>query len=233
MTTARLSVNLALILGSALSLGVLGCGGGEGKDSASGGTETGTGDGDTNTNTNTNTNSGDGDGDTGDGDGDSGDGDGDPGDGDGDGDGDNPAVCGDGVLDAGEECDDGVDNGDTFACLSDCTLNVCGDGFVGPEEGCDDSNVVDGDGCSATCLLENVDPQAVLCGNKIYQCGDTIDNDDDGFIDLDDPECISPCDDDETTFKTELPGQNNDCKGDCYFDELRRRRRSLRVEPQV
>jgi hypothetical protein len=52
----------------------------------------------------------------------------------------------------------------------------------------------------------------------MYQCGDTLDNDMDGKIDLADPECISPCDDDESSFETNLPGQNNDCKGDCYFD---------------
>jgi cysteine-rich repeat protein len=163
---------------------------------------------------------GDGDGDQGDGDGDQGDGDGDGDQGDGDGDGDGDAAeCGNGVLDPGEQCDDGTDNGDTFACLSDCTLNVCGDGFVGPEEGCDDGNLVPQDGCSENCLLEDVDPQAVPCGNKIYQCGDLLDNDMDGFTDLDDHECISPCDNDEGSFQTELPGQNNDCKGDCYFDD--------------
>jgi hypothetical protein len=52
----------------------------------------------------------------------------------------------------------------------------------------------------------------------MYECGDTLDNDMDGLIDLADPECISPCDDSEDSFQTGLPGQNNDCKGDCYFD---------------
>jgi cysteine-rich repeat protein len=111
-----------------------------------------------------------------------------------------------------------VDNGPNFACLAECTLNVCGDGFEGPNEGCDDGNTVGGDGCSATCTLEVIPPGAVLCGNKIYQCGDTIDNDMDGKIDLADPECISACDDDEATFKTNLPGQNKPCMSDCYFD---------------
>jgi cysteine-rich repeat protein len=161
-----------------------------------------------------------GDGDPGDGDGDSGDGDsgdGDSGDGDsGDGDG---GFCGDGIIDVGEECDDGVDNnGDVFACLSDCVLNICGDGFEGPEEGCDDGNVMGGDGCSMICTIENFDPNSIFCGNKIYECGDTIDNDMDGLVDLDDPECTTPCDDDESSFLTNLPGQNADCKSDCYWD---------------
>ena len=173
---------------------------------------------------------GDGDGDptgVGDGDGDgdpstTGDGDGDgdastTGDGDGDGDGDAP-YRGDGTIDPGEQCDDGPDMGVGFACLGDCTLNVCGDGSIGPNEGCDDGNLLDNDGCSANCTLEDVLPQAILCGNKLFECGDTFDNDMDGLVDLADPECTSPCDDDEGSFKTNLPGQNNDCKGDCYFD---------------
>jgi len=44
--------------------------------------------------------------------------------------------CGDGVVDAAEECDNGANaNGDTLFCKEDCTLNVCGDGklFVGWE----------------------------------------------------------------------------------------------------
>jgi len=37
--------------------------------------------------------------------------------------------CGNGVLDAGEECDDG-NLIDTDGCLSTCKLNVCGDSFL-------------------------------------------------------------------------------------------------------
>jgi len=39
-----------------------------------------------------------------------------------------PAICGDGSLDAGEECDDGVNNGVCPAlCSASCTLNNCSD----------------------------------------------------------------------------------------------------------
>jgi hypothetical protein len=191
-------------------------GDGDGDDPGDGdGDQTGDGDGDQ---------TGDGDGDqTGDGDGDqTGDGDGDQtGDGDGDqtGDGDGDGlICGNGMLDVGEECDNGVENGPGLACNGDCMLNVCGDLDVGPEEGCDDGNLVSNDGCSLACAIEDPDPDAIFCGNKIYECGDTVDNDMDGLTDLDDPECTNPCDDDESSFLTELPGQNNDCKADCYFD---------------
>lgn len=58
----------------------------------------------------------------------------------------------------------------------------------------------------------------LLCKGKVYACGDGVDNDSDGKVDLNDPECISPCDDTEATFATALPGQNKDCNSDCYFD---------------
>jgi fibro-slime domain-containing protein len=61
--------------------------------------------------------------------------------------------CGDGVLEIGEECDDGPENGKSGAygsCGADCTLKAgfCGDGEIQSEEGedCDDGgkNGVDG-----------------------------------------------------------------------------------------
>ena len=59
----------------------------------------------------------------------------------------------------------------------------------------------------------------VMCGNQLYECGDCIDNDDDGEIDSVDVECVTPCDDDESTFATGLPGDNMDpCLQDCFFD---------------
>ena len=32
------------------------------------------------------------------------------------------------------------------------------------------------------------------------------------------PECTGPCDDDEGTFATGIPGDNMDCTQDCFFD---------------
>jgi fibro-slime domain-containing protein len=77
--------------------------------------------------------------------------------------------CGDGVLDAGEQCDDGnARPGD--GCSGACQIEpgwacptpgqpcvkiwVCGNGRVDPGEQCDDNNTVSGDGCSSTCLVE-------------------------------------------------------------------------------
>ncbi|WP_373045343.1 DUF4215 domain-containing protein [Vulgatibacter sp.] len=63
------------------------------------------------------------------------------------------ALCGNGVVEAGESCDDGNDvDGD--ACTSGCEVARCGDGFVHEgAEACDDGNDVDTDGCTSTCAL--------------------------------------------------------------------------------
>ena len=46
-------------------------------------------------------------------------------------------LCGNGMLDDPETCDDGPNNGAGQSCKADCTLNACGDGDQGPTEGCD------------------------------------------------------------------------------------------------
>ena len=63
--------------------------------------------------------------------------------------------CGDGIQDAGEQCDDGNANlGD--GCRPDCTSEICGDGIQDPQEQCDDGNTTSGDGCNALCESEGV-----------------------------------------------------------------------------
>ncbi len=71
-------------------------------------------------------------------------------------------VCGDGIVEGAESCDD--HNDDPFDACADCQLRakcavgpcevVCGDGMIFPEEACDDGNAIDGDGCSSTCAVE-------------------------------------------------------------------------------
>jgi fibro-slime domain-containing protein len=57
------------------------------------------------------------------------------------------AVCGDGILSFGEECDDGTNDGGYNECDVGCKLGAyCGDSIVQPEEQCDD-----GPGGSAEC----------------------------------------------------------------------------------
>src|SRR6185503_11658566 len=80
------------------------------------------------------------------------------------------AVCGDGNVDAGEQCDDGgTTNGD--GCSSTCEIEgACGDGTTGAGEQCDDGNTTPGDGCDASCQLETV------CGNGVVDGGEQCDD---------------------------------------------------------
>ena len=92
-------------------------------------------------------------------------------------------ACGDGELDALEECDDGPDNGDDKACTAACKTAVCGDGLVqAGVEGCDDGNAADGDGCSAACVPET-------CGDGVVDDGEACDDGND----VDDDACSNEC----------------------------------------
>lgn len=70
------------------------------------------------------------------------------------------AVCGNGTVETGEECDDGnTANGD--GCSATCTEEgaqqvtpVCGNGALESGEECDDGNTTDGDGCDSNCETE-------------------------------------------------------------------------------
>jgi hypothetical protein len=54
---------------------------------------------------------------------------------------------------------------------------------------------------------------------QTYACGDCEDNDDDGLVDSDDPDCVGPCHNAEDTFYGSIPGQSpSSCEQDCYFD---------------
>jgi hypothetical protein len=60
----------------------------------------------------------------------------------------------------------------------------------------------------------------VACQGHFYQCGDCVDNDGDGKIDADDPDCLGPCDNTENNYYGGIPGQaGSACIVDCYFDQ--------------
>jgi len=97
-------------------------------------------------------------------------------------------ACNDGVLDDSTEDCDGTDLGQatcasagtytdgTLACFGNCTFNTtgcynCGDGLCGPNEN------------------GNLCPQD--CFESPTQCGDGVDNDNDGATDCADPDCNS------------------------------------------
>src|SRR3989344_2497799 len=77
-------------------------------------------------------------------------------------------LCGDSIVQNGEQCDDGnLNNSD--GCNNQCILEFCGDGIKQDNEFCDDGNNVNGDGCSAQCNLE-------ICGDGIIQSPETCDD---------------------------------------------------------
>ena len=115
------------------------------------------------------------------------------------------AICGDGILQVGERCDDGnLVPGD--GCTGVCTIEpghacptpgnlcisivtqVCGNGKIEGGEACDDGNIVNSDGCSATCAVEAGWACAIsgqpctpvvtpsICGNGAVESGEQCDD---------------------------------------------------------
>lgn len=62
-------------------------------------------------------------------------------------------------------------------------------------------------------------PVIVNCQAQVYLCGDTLDNDGDGLIDWQDPDCLGPCDNTEDGLNLGIPGGDGPaCTVDCYWD---------------
>ncbi len=93
------------------------------------------------------------------------------------------AVMGDGVIDAGEECDDdNVNAGDGcdgtgliehgFACTG--APSICsstqGDGVVASDENCDDGNLEDDDGCTSIGMVEH----GFVCTGEPSECASEV-----------------------------------------------------------
>ncbi len=87
-----------------------------------------------------------------------------------------PIVCGNGVKEGTEQCDDGNTN-NTDACSNTCRFPVCGNSIRENTEQCDDGNQIDTDLCSNTCLVPVCGDQKVS-GNE--QCDDGNTNNNDG-----------------------------------------------------
>lgn len=96
-------------------------------------------------------------------------------------------LCGNGILEFGETCDDGnVAAGD--GCSASCLIEVvvppvCGNAIIEIGEQCDDGNVISGDGCSSICTTEVVilpppptGGGGVVCGNGIREGAEQCDD---------------------------------------------------------
>jgi cysteine-rich repeat protein len=106
-------------------------------------------------------------------------------------------LCGNNIIDNGEQCDNGKECTDLSPCANDvecvgvgdgsclpragdtCDEScqnegsniVCGDGVKEGSEQCDDGNLSNGDGCSANCIVENAQ-----CGDSILQDNEECDD---------------------------------------------------------
>lgn len=78
------------------------------------------------------------------------------------------SVCGNGVIDGGEQCDDGNTINED-ACTNACRIAICGDQVVQLWEQCDDGNRIDADACSNTC-------KSPACGDGVMQNGEECDD---------------------------------------------------------
>jgi cysteine-rich repeat protein len=94
-------------------------------------------------------------------------------------------ICGNGVVEGDEACDEGDANAFDGECVVDCTVARCGDGFVqtGVEQ-CDDGNTDDADGCTNDCI------DVALCGDGRINNQEECDN---GAANADNAGCLSDC----------------------------------------
>ncbi|MBK8265266.1 MAG: hypothetical protein IPK80_28545 [Nannocystis sp.] len=95
-------------------------------------------------------------------------------------------VCGDGIVQEGEACDEGAENGDDRGCTASCALNVCGDGLVhAGVEGCDEGEANAASGaCTPLCALN-------VCGDGVLW--EEVEACDEGAENGDDKGCTSSC----------------------------------------
>jgi cysteine-rich repeat protein len=81
--------------------------------------------------------------------------------------------CGNGVVDTGEECDDG--NADGADDCAQCIAPVCGNGILEGNEECDDGNFTDFDGCT--------DCRVAVCGDGVPEGSEECDDGNDVPLD--------------------------------------------------
>ena len=87
------------------------------------------------------------------------------------------AVCGNGLVEPGEPCDDG-NNNEFDDCLSTCEEARCGDGFLRADsEECDDNNQVTTDACTNGCTTARCGDGVVWTGVEACDDGNDVETD--------------------------------------------------------
>jgi hypothetical protein len=141
-------------------------------------------------------------------------------------------VCGNGMIDPDEGCDDGAANSDYAACNAVCQPNVCGDGdlHIGVEA-CDEGSAnVDTGFCRSDCALNVCGDGFLFVGAEECDSGEangptyggcddacTINRCGDGELDAGDEEC----DDGERNGSSGGDGGMAGCGLDCGFSGRR------------
>ncbi len=147
-------------------------------------------------------------------------------------------VCGDGVIEAPETCDDASPEGGDgcdAACMTEpgwaCTgapsecAGICGDGLVRDVEDCDDGGVEPGDGCDAACASEpgyscsgepSVCVESAVCGDGTREVGEQCD---DANLEVGDG-CDNTCSPEREFWCEGELGETSTCGADADEDEV-------------
>lgn len=125
-------------------------------------------------------------------------------------------LCGNGIPEGREQCDDGNDIDDDL-CTNACTTPICGDLIVQAGEGCDDGNTINNDACSNACV-------PATCGDGLPQAPEACDDGNDVDDDLCTNACTAPaCGDGIVQASEECEPVSTDakpvdtCDPDCTF----------------
>ncbi|MDD5074587.1 MAG: DUF4215 domain-containing protein [Candidatus Peribacteraceae bacterium] len=160
-----------------------------------------------------------------------------------------PLFCGNGILEAGEECEVSVPCLDDGRCNVSCVCqyppvsssaassppvprSICGNGLLEMPEKCDDDNLISGDGCSRLCEYEfgyacAGEPSrcASVCGDGIRtpseQCDDGNVRDGDGCASVCEIErAVAPSSHASSTFSVSSVSSSSPVCGNGFPEEL-------------
>ena len=102
-------------------------------------------------------------------------------------------LCGDGIVDPDEQCDD---DGESETCNADCTLAVCGDGTL---------NMAAGEECDEGLNNSDTEPDACRMDCRLPACGDNVADADEECDGTDDDSCPGSCSDECSCLQTGIP----------------------------